>query len=106
MKKIYGGNRPYITLCYDIGQKVIKHYWADCVVSMAEILEEKQKGEKFIVVVFRRYGAEVFPRNKGISARFSYYKQEETESSLFLLDYETKSVYSISWEEAEEILAK
>ena len=106
MEKIYEGNNPYVTLCYNVGQDVIMHYWPDCLVSMQEIMEKRQEGETKFIVVFRRLGAELFPRNKGISARFSFYKREEPESRLFLLDYVSESVYSISWEEAEEVLAK
>ena len=106
MEKIYEGNNIYVTLCYNVGQDVIMHYWPDCLLSMQEIMEKRQEGETKFIVVFRRLGAELFPRNEGISARFSFYKREEPESRVFLLDYILKRAYSVSWEEAEEVLAK
>lgn len=104
--KKYKKEDLYATLCYDVAQNFIKCYWADCILSMQEIIEEKEKGESKFIIVFRRLGAELFPINKGVTERFSYYKKEEKEVKIFLLDYEAESIYSLSWGEAEDVLNK
>ena len=105
-QKKYEKENLYATLCYDVAQDFIKNYWADCILSMQEITEEKDKGESRFIVVFRRCGAELFPVNKGITERFTFYKKEEKEAKIFLLDYESETIYSLSWEEAEDMLNK
>lgn len=103
-KKSYDGENLYATLCYQWGQTFIEHYWGDCVLSMEAIMEEQKEGETAFIVVFRKLGAELFPVKKGGSERFSFYKKNEPEAKVFLLDYVSECVYSLSWDEAEAIL--
>ena len=103
-KKSYKGENLYATLCNEEAQSFMKCYWSDCVLSMEEIMEARQEGETTFIVVFRRLGAELFPVKKGVSERFSYYKREEKDTKVFLLDYDSECVYSLSWDEAEAIL--
>lgn len=106
MKKFYQGENLYSYICYRVAQNFIKYYWPDCVVSTQEIIEEKHNGESKFVVVFRKMGAELFPINKGATERFYFYKKEENQAKIFLLDYTSETAYSLSWEEAEDILSK
>lgn len=103
-KKSYKGENLYATLCCIKGEYFIVSHWTDCVLSMEEIMEEQKEGETVFIVVFRHNGAELFPMKKGVSERFSFYKSEEPESKVFLLDYDSECVYSLSWDEAETIL--
>lgn len=103
-EKSYEGENLYATLCTMQGQGFIRCFWVDCVLSMEEIIKSRRKGNEKFIVVFRCTGAELFPQKEGITSRFSFYKREEPESRLFLLDYVSESVYSISWEEAEAFL--
>ena len=103
-KKSYKGENLYARLCNEEAQSFIKCYWSDCVLSMGEIMEAQKEGETAFIVVFRKLGAELFPVKKGVSERFSYYKREEKDAKVFLLDYDSECVYSLSWDEAEAIL--
>lgn len=103
-KKSHKGENLYATLCNEEAQSFMKCYWSDCVLSMEEIMEARQEGETAFIVVFRKLGAELFPVKKGVSERFSYYKREEKDAKVFLLDYDSECVYSLSWDEAEAIL--
>ena len=126
-QKKYENENLYATLCYDVGQDFVERYWADrilsiqeieeaqdfierywagCILSIQEIIKEKEKGESKFIIVFRRLGAELFPINKGVTERFSFYKDEGKEVKIFLLDYESESIYSLSWGEAEDVLNK
>ena len=103
-KKSYKGENLYAKLCNEEAQAFMKCYWSDCVLSMEEIMEARQEGETAFIVVFRKLGAELFPVKKGVSERFTFYKKNEPESKVFLLDYDSECVYSLSWDEAEAIL--
>ena len=104
LKKRYKGENLYATLCNEEAQSFMKCYWSDCVLSMEEIMEAQKEGETAFIAVFRKLGAELFPIKKGVSERFSYYKREEKDAKVFLLDYDPECVYSLSWDEAEAIL--
>ena len=103
-KKSYKGENLYATLCNEEAQSFMKCYWSDCVLSMEEIMEARQEGETAFIVVFRRLGAELFPVKKGVIERFTFYEREEKDAKVFLLDYDSECVYSLSWDEAEAIL--
>ena len=103
-KKSYKGENLYARLCNEEAQSFMKCYWSDCVLSMEEIMEAQKEGETAFIVVFRKLGAELFPVKKGVSKRFSFYKKNEPEAKVFLLDYDYEAVYSLSWDEAETIL--
>ena len=103
-KKSYKGENLYATLCNEEAQSFMKCYWSDCVLSMEEIMEAQKEGEAAFIVVFRRLGAELFPVKKGVSERFTFYEREEKDAKVFLLDYGSDTVYSVSWAEAEAIL--
>ena len=103
-KKSYKGENLYATLCNEEAQSFMKCFWSDCVLSMEEIMEARQEGETAFIVVFRRLGAELFPVKKGVSERFTFYEREEKDAKVFLLDYDSECVYSLSWDEAEAIL--
>ena len=103
-KKSYEGENLYATLCNEEAQSFMKCFWSDCVLSMEEIMEARQEGETAFIVVFRKLGAELFPVKKGVSERFTFYEREEKDAKVFLLDYGSDTVYSLSWDEAEAIL--
>lgn len=103
-KKSYKGENLYARLCNEEAQSFMKCYWSDCVLSMEEIMEAQKEGETAFIVVFRKLGAELFPVKKGVSERFSFYKKNEKGAKVFLLDYDSECVYSLSWDEAETIL--
>lgn len=103
-KKSHKGENLYARLCNEEAQSFMKCYWSDCVLSMEEIMEAQKEDETAFIVVFRKLGAELFPVKKGVSERFSYYKREEKDAKVFLLDYDSECVYSLSWDEAEAIL--
>lgn len=103
-KKSYDGENLYATLCSIKGESFLERHWADCVLSMEEIMKAQKDGETAFIVVFRKLGAELFPVKKGVSKRFSFYKKNEPEAKVFLLDYDSECVYSLSWDEAEAIL--
>ena len=105
-KKSYEGENLYATLCNEEAQSFMKCFWSDCVLSMEEIMEARQEGETAFIVVFRMLGAELFPVKKGVRERFSFYKKNEPEAKVFLLDYGSDTVYSLSWDEAEAIMRK
>lgn len=103
-KKSYKGENLYATLCNREAQSFMEGYWSDCVLSMEEIMEARKEGETAFIVVFRKLGAELFPVKKGVSERFSFYKKNAPEAKVFLLDYDSECVYSLSWDDAETIL--
>ena len=103
-KKSYDGENLYATLCSIKGESFLERHWADCVLSMEEIMKAQKEGETAFIAVFRKLGAELFPVKKGVSERFSYYEREEKDAKVFLLDYVSECVYSLSWDEAEAIL--
>lgn len=103
-KKSYEGENLYATLCNEEAQSFMKCFLSDCVLSMEEIMEARQEGETAFIVVFRRLGAELFSVKKGVSERFTFYEREEKDAKVFLLDYDSECVYSLSWDEAEAIL--
>lgn len=103
-KKSYKGENLYARLCNEEAQSFMKCYWSDCVLSMEEIMEAQKEGETAFIAVFRKLGAELFPVKKGVSERFSYYKENEKGAKVFLLDYVSECVSSLSWDEAEAIL--
>ena len=103
-KKSYEGENLYATLCNEEAQSFMKCFWSDCVLSMEEIMEARQEGETAFIAVFRKLGAELFPVKKGVSERFTFYEREEKDAKVFLLDYGSDTVYSLSWDEAEAIL--
>ena len=110
MKKLYENNHGwdlYCALILEKGDKV-KRYWLDCVLSMDEIHKYREQGVDSFVAILRENGAELFP--VGIPCnkeRFRYYAKNEPESSVYVLNYKTSTIWGAEvWGEADELLTQ